>query len=283
MDLKTYYKLIYSENRARKYLLGKCFKNHQRFCPRCRERKLYKLKKGRYRCSHCDYTFHDFSGRWINQGRLTCIQWMSLIKLFELEVSVRKMALQLNVSYRAVYGAVTTIRLAILSHAEDAQALLDGEVELDEAYFGGRRKGNRGRGAAGKVSVFGILERDGLVHVNVVPDVSAATLLKLTVKKVRRGSVVYTDKFRSYDSLMFCGYRHLKVDHGKYFSSGKVYINGLEGFWSWAKERFIKHHGVSKKYFPLYLKELEFRYNNRNHDIFDLIANCLCDLVPKRD
>jgi transposase len=208
---------------------------------------------------------------------------MSLIKLFELEVSVRKMALQLNVSYRAVYGAVTTIRLAILSHAEDAQALLDGEVELDEAYFGGRRKGNRGRGAAGKVSVFGILERDGLVHVNVVPDVSAATLLKLTVKKVRRGSVVYTDKFRSYDSLMFCGYRHLKVDHGKYFSSGKVYINGLEGFWSWAKERFIKHHGVSKKYFPLYLKELEFRYNNRNHDIFDLIANCLCDPVPKRD
>ena len=93
MDLKTYYKLIYSENRARKYLLGKCFKNHQRFCPRCRERKLYKLKEGRYRCSHCDYTFHDFSGRWINQGRLTCIQWMSLIKLFELEVSVRKMAL----------------------------------------------------------------------------------------------------------------------------------------------------------------------------------------------
>jgi len=283
MDLNTYYKLIYSENRARKYLLGKCFKNHQRFCPHCRERKFYKLKEGRYRCSHCDYTFHDFSGRWINQARLTCIQWLSLIKLFELEVSVRKMALQLNVSYRAVYGAVTTLRLAILSHAEDAQALLDGEVELDEAYFGGRRKGNRGRGAAGKVSVFGILERDGLVHVNAVPDVSAATLLKLTVKKVRRGSVVYTDKFRSYDSLMFCGYRHLKVDHGKYFSSGKVYINGLEGFWSWAKERFIKHHGVSKKYFPLYLKELEFRYNNRNHDIFDLVANCLCDLVPKRD
>ena len=214
---------------------------------------------------------------------MTCVQWLSLIKLFELEVSVRKMALQLNVSYRAVYGTVTTIRLAILSQAEDAQALMDGEIELDEAYFGGRRKGNRGRGTAGKVPVFGILERDGLVHVTVVPDVTAATLLTLTVKKVRRGSVVYTDKFRSYDSLMFCGYRHLKVDHGKYFSSGKVYINGLEGFWSWAKERFIKHHGVSKKYFPLYLKELEFRYNNRTNDIFDQVANYLCDLVPKWD
>jgi transposase len=193
------------------------------------------------------------------------------------------MALQLKLSYRAVYGAVSAIRLAILNHAGEVDSLLSGEIELDEAYFGGRRKGNRGRGAAGKVPVFGILERDGLVHVSVVPDLTAATLLKLTVKKVRRGSVVYTDKFRSYDSLMFCGYRHLKVDHQRYFSSGKVYINGLEGFWSWAKERLMKHHGVSKTYFPLYLKELEFRYNNRNNDIFDQVATFLCDLVPKRD
>ena len=283
MDLDTYYKLISSEARARKYLLGKCFKNHQRFCPRCRCRKLYKLQEGRYRCSRCEYTFQDFSGRWINRGRLSAVQWLSLIKLFELEVSVRKMSLQLGLSYRAVYGAVNAIRMAILSHAEDATTLLGGEIELDEAYFGGRRKGNRGRGAAGKVPVFGILEREGRVHVSVVPDVSAATLLTLTIKKVRRGSVVYTDKFGSYNSLMFCGYRHLKVDHQKYFSSGKVYINGLEGFWSWAKERLIKHHGVSKNYFPLYLKELEFRYNNRHEDLFEQVTTYLCDLVPKRD
>jgi len=281
MDLDTYYKLISSEARARRYLLGKCFKNHQRFCPRCRCRKLYRLQEGRYRCSRCGYTFRDFSGRWINRGRLTAVQWLSIVKLFELELSVRKMALQLGLSYRAVYGAVSTIRAAILGHAENA--FLSGEVELDEAYFGGRRKGNRGRGAAGKVPVFGILERQGRVHVTVVPNVSAATLLQLTVKKVRRGSIVYTDRFASYDSLMFCGYRHLKVDHQKIFSSGKVYINGLEGFWSWAKERLIKHHGVSKTHFPLYLKELEFRYNHRNEDLFDLITNYLCDLVPERD
>jgi transposase len=56
----------------------------------------------------------------------------------------------------------------------------------------------------------------------------------------------------------------------------------LEGFWSWAKERLIKHHGVSKIHFPLYLKDLEFRYNHRTIDILDLVANYLCDLVPKR-
>jgi len=283
MDLTIYHDFISSESKARKYLLGKCFKNHQRFCPRCRQRKLYKLGDERYRCSRCEYTFHDFSGRWINHGRLTCVQWLSILKLFELEVSVLKMAQQMKLSYRAVYGAVNTIRMTILSHAADADVLLGGEVELDESYFGGRRKGNRGRGAAGKVPVFGILERRGIVQISVVPKVTAEILLSLTVEKVRRGSVVYTDKFKSYDSLMFCGYRHLKVDHGKCFSSGKVYINGLEGFWSWAKERLIKHHGVSKQQFPLYLKELEFRYNNRNSDIFDLIAKYLCDLVPKRD
>lgn len=283
MDLTNYYNLISSESKAKKYLLVKCFKNHQRFCPRCRQRKLYKLQSQKYRCSSCNYTFHDFSGRWINHGRLTCVQWLSIIKLFELEVSVRKMAQQMKLSYRTVYRAVRTIRMAILSHAADSASLLEGEIELDESYFGGRRKGNRGRGAAGKVPVFGILERKGIVQVSVVQNVTAETLLDLTVKKVRRGSVVYTDKFRSYDSLMFCGYRHLKVDHSKYFSSGKVTINGLEGFWSWAKERFIKHHGVSKKHFPLYLKELEFRYNNRNSDIFNQVAVFLCDLVPKWD
>lgn len=283
MELEAYYELISSEGKARKYLSGKCFKNHHRFCPRCQCRKLYKLREGRYRCSRCQYTFQEFSGRWIDRGRLTCVQWLSLIKLFELEVSVRKMAQQMGLAYRTVYRAVQTIRRAIVSQAQDAALLLGGEIELDESYFGGRRKGHRGRGAAGKVPVLGILERDGQVHVTIIPDVTAATLLKLTVKKVRRGSIVYTDKFQSYDSLMFCGYRHLQVDHQKYFSSGKVYINGLEGFWSWAKERLIKHHGVSKTHFPLYLKELEFRYNHRNEDIFDLVANSLCNLVPKRD
>ena len=106
-------------------------------------RKLYKLEDGRYRCSRCRHTFHDFSGRWINQGRLSCIQWLSLVKLFELEVSARKMASQIQLSYRAVYNAAMAIRWAILSHAEDAETLLSGEIELDESYFGGRRKDNR--------------------------------------------------------------------------------------------------------------------------------------------
>jgi len=172
------------------------------------------------------------------------------------------------------------IRLAIVANTSNGDDLLKGEVELDESYFGGRRKGKRGRGAFNKVPVFGILERNGVVKVKVVKDVKAEPLLNLTVQTVRRGSIIYTDKFNSYDSLMFCGYRHLKIDNKKKFSSGKVYINGVEGFWSYAKERLIKHHGVSKERFPLYLKEMEFRYNNRGKSLFNLLVNYLTNLVP---
>lgn len=113
-----------------------------------------------------------------------------------------------------------------------------------------------------------------------VPNVTAKTLLEHTVKKVKRGALVYTDKFRGYDTLAFCGYRHLQVNHGKTFTRGKVHINGLEGFWSYAKTRLIKHHGVSPAKFPLYLYEMQFRYNNRKKDLFDLMLNSLTKLVP---
>ena len=280
MDLRAYERLVRSESSARRYLLGFCWKNHQRFCPRCHGRRLYRLSDGRRRCGRCRYTFHDFSGRWINRGGLGCGQWLRLVKLFELELSTRKIAWQLGLAYGTALKAVTTLRMAILAHAAGADELLGGEVEADESYFGGKRKGKRGRGAAGKVPVFGILERDGQVWVEVVPNVRAETVLKLTVKKVRHGSLVYTDRFQIYDALMFCGYRHLKLDHGKYFPQGRVYINGLEGFWSYAKERLIKHHGMSPARFPLYLKEQEFRYNHRDQDIFPIMTQYLCDLVP---
>ena len=105
-------------------------------------------------------------------------------------------------------------------------------------------------------------------------------LLDLTVKRTRRGSIVYTDKFRCYDSFMFYGQRQIKVDHKQYFASGKVKINGFEGFWSFAKERLIKFHGISREKFPLYLKEMGFRYNNRYTDSYELIAQYLYNFVP---
>jgi len=280
MELTNYETIVKNEDSAFRYLSKKCRKNGHRFCPKCTNRKLWKLGSGKRRCSRCRYTFDELSGRWLNQSRLSCQNWLRVLKLFELEVSTNKIASQLAVPYNTVHRAVMLVRHAILCSAADAPVLLGGEIELDESYFGGKRKGKRGRGAAGKVPVFGILERQGIVRVEVVPNVRAETLLGLTVKTVRRGSIVYTDRYQAYDSLMFCGYRHLSINHHKRFATGKVYINGLEGFWSWAKERLIKHHGISPTWFPFYLKDLEFRYNHRHEDIFDLTADAICAFIP---
>lgn len=279
MKLETFEFITKSENRSRLFLRKSCWKNGTVFCTRCRSRKIYRIRGKRYRCRRCRYTFHDFSNRWFNRLNISYKKWLWIIKFFEVELSARKIAQQVGLSYPTVLKAVTIIRLAILAD-QDGEGFLKGEIELDETYFGGRRKGKRGRGAAGKVPVFGIYERNGTVRVEVVKNVTAESLLNMTIKTVRRGSIVYTDKFRSYDALMFCGYRHLRIDHKKRFSSGKVYINGLEGFWSYAKERIIKFHGVSKEKFPLYLKEMEFRYNNRHNSLFNLIVQKLCNLVP---
>jgi transposase len=282
MDLNTFEYLCKTENRARLYFKKNCWQNRHVFCTTCRSYKIYRIPDKKYRCKRCGYKFHDFTGRWLNKVKISYKKWLWIIKLFELDVSARKIAQQVQLSYPTVLKAVTIIRVAIVANSQDAQDLLNGEIELDESYFGGRRKGKRGRGAYNKVPVFGILERNGTVLVEVVKDVTAESLLSMTIKTVRRGSIVYTDKFRSYNALMFCGYRHLRVDHKKRFSTGKVYINGLEGFWGYAKERIMKFHGVSKEKFPLYLKEMEFRYNNRKKDIFPLLVKNLCSIVPKR-
>ena len=132
--------------------------------------------------------------------------------------------------------------------------LLKGKVETDESCFGGKRKGKRGRGAKNKTPVSGILERNGRVKVEVVKDVTAETILKEMIRKVKRGSLIYTDKFKSYDGLVMYGFRHERIEHSKRFANGKGYINGIEDFWSYAKGKLLKFYGISPKMFPFLLK-----------------------------
>lgn len=154
------------------------------------------------------------------------------------------------------------MRLAIAAECMRDATKLSGEIEVDESYFGGRRKGKRGR-AAGKKIVFGILERGGRVRTVVVTDVTAQTLMTEIEENTEKGCVYHTDTFRSYNSLSRFG-KHLKVNHHKQFT-GHTHINGIEGFWSYAKRFLAKYNGVSQQNFPLYLKEIEWRFNNRHN------------------
>ena len=148
-----------------------------------------------------------------------------------------------------------------------------GEVEIDESYFGGYRKGTRGRGAAGKTVVFGILKRGGNVYTAVPPDLKRATLLPIIRQRVEPDSLVITDGLNvsrpaeaGWDTLDAEGFTHERVRHEttlvQYGPNGRAaHVGGIENFWSQAKRHLRKYNGVPTGHFELFLKECEWRFN----------------------
>ena len=232
-----------------------------RKCIFCDKYGLYKLKNIKVKCKHCK---KYYSLRKLKRE-------IEILYYFYLEVSARKTAKELNFNYRLVHRKFMQFRKKIAEYCNQEARKLNGELELDESYFGGRRKGNRGRGANNKAIAFGILERKGKVHTIIVENVKAQTFMEAIKSKTKKGSVFYTDGFRSYADLKQYG-KHNVIRHDKdQFAKEKNHINGLEGFWSFAKERFHKYHGIDKKNYPFYLKEMEFRFNHRNESVFNLL------------
>ena len=139
-----------------------------------------------------------------------------------------------------------------------------GEIEVDESCFGGRRKGKRGRGAAGKQPVFGLLKRGGKVDAAVISDAKATTLLPILKQRIVPDSIVHSDSLPSYNALAVAGFRHRRLNHSKLFADGKNHLNGTENFWNQAKRHRRKFNGVPQKHFPRFLKEGEWRFNQSN-------------------
>ena len=148
--------------------------------------------------------------------------------------------------------------------AKESEELLGGEIEADESYFGGRRKGKRGRGAAGKVPVFGLLKRGGKVHVMIIEDASGKTLFSAIRRKVVPDSIVYTDCWKGYDVLDVSDFHHVRINHSELFAEGKNHINGIENFWNQAKRHLRRFNGIPRAHFGLFLKECEWRFNCRD-------------------
>jgi len=154
-------------------------------------------------------------------------------------------------------------RLRQLIYANSDQLeMFTGEIEADESYFGGKRKGKRGRGAGGKVPVFGLLKRNGKVHTVVIPDAKGSTILPIIREQVMPDSIVYTDSFNSYNALDVSEFKHLRINHSELFANGVNHINGIENFWNQAKRHLRKFNGVPREHFHLFLKECEWRFNN---------------------
>ena len=185
-----------------------------------------------------------------------------LIEFFVLEVTARSAADILGIQPNSAALFYRKLRELIAWHLEaQAEEMFGGEIELDESYFGGVRKGKRGRGAAGKVVVFGILKRRGKVFTKIVPDARRSTLLPVIERKIAPDSVVYTDSWKAYNALDVSNFHHHRINHSELFAKGKNHINGIENFWNQAKRVLRKYNGIPKQNYGLFIKECEFRFN----------------------
>lgn len=217
----------------------------------------------------------------VKYTKLSKYKRKQILRCFALDFTATQTSKLLKINRNTINAWYNKFRIEIAKHQEQDFERSSGEFELDESYFGGLKKKKnaedrrkRGRGAENKVPVFGIKKREnGCVYTKIIENASRATLLPIIKQLINtKDSIVYTDKFRSYDGLVFDGYAHKRINHSKTYSNRRGnHINGIENFWSYSKKRLAKFNGVSRKTFYLHLKESEFRYNNKS-DILMLLT-----------
>lgn len=197
----------------------------------------------------------------LKHSKLTHFQTDRLLEHFVAGTPARTACLLVGLNRNSVTAFYHKLRLLISEKLTEEAQELAGEVEVDESYFGGVRKGKRGRGAAGKVPVFGLLKRGGRVYTIAVKDTKADTLIPIIACKVQPDSIVYTDSYRSYDVLDITDFHHMRINHSELFADRQNHINGIENFWNQAKRHLRRYNGIPRQNFDLFLKECEWRFN----------------------
>lgn len=215
------------------------------------------------------------------RSRISEAKFREIIKLFSVDLDATQISHLSGLNRNTINRYLGLIRQRIVEHCQE-ESPFSGEIEVDESWFGARRvKGKRGRGAFGKTIVFGVLKRGGKVYTEIVPDCSKLTLLSLIRGRVSLDSVIHSDSWRGYDGLVHMGYaKHYRVNHGQdEFVRGKAHINGIEGFWGFAKARLARFRGMHRSTFLMHLKECEFRFNNRKLNLYKKLLT-LCRNPP---
>jgi len=204
-------------------------------------------------------------------------KFRQILRYFAQDFTASDTAKLTSISVRTSTTIFLKLRKRIVQQCEN-QSPFVGVVEIDESYFGPRRiRGKRCRGASSKTIVFGIFKRGDKVYTEIVPDASKASLIQVIRGHVSIESIIHTDGWRGYSGLVDVGYsKHFRVHHGdNEFAHGSRHINGIESFWSYAKRRLIKFNGVSTETFYLHLKETEFRFNNRQNNLYKILLPML--------
>jgi transposase len=185
-------------------------------CPGCgADSKFSRIAKRRaYACQYCGHHVYPCVGTPFEKSRTPLTSWffaMYLMTSTRHGVAAKELQRQLGVTYKTAWRIADELRKH-MANADD-HGPLSGHVEIDETYVGGKRKGKRVRGAAGKTIVFGMVERDGQVRAGPVPNVQRKTLQPVIYNNFQRGSTISTDELKSYALLKKAPYDHGQVNH----------------------------------------------------------------------
>lgn len=260
------------------------------WCPHCDSDRITprKARQHYFHCNACNKDFTVLYGTIFEGSKMQLTKWFQLISLMlnaKKGISSKQLERTLGITYKSAWYSAMRVRCAMV----DEHDLLEGVVEMDEAYIGGKPRHRntafktavysklstkRGRGTK-NIPVVGMVERQGKVRLEIQDKITTKTLLQLLNKYVRMedDTTIMTDELPAYKA--FDKYvKHLSVNHAKkeYTKANpngkkdeKIHTNTIEGVWSIIKNGIRgEYHVLSRKYLPFYLAEFAYKYNRRN-------------------
>ena len=242
-------------------------------CPYCGKHHCYSCKDGRYRCPECERSFNVTVGTIFENTKVSLVKWfmaMYLISSHKKGVSSHQLGRDIHVTQKTAWFMLQKIRTL---YAQDDSVALEGEVECDEMYLGGREKnkhaskhveGTQGKSLKTKSAIFGMSERTGRTAAFAVADTKAETLRQYIAQFCADNAVIFTDESNCYKGLDK-HYTHKIINHSELeFSKDGITTNTIEGFWGHFKRMvFGTYHFVSKGYLQAYIDEVVYRWNTR--------------------
>ena len=277
-------------------------------CMLCGAMNVTKRKDSiKWHCNSCNRDYTVLYGTIFENTRLPLPKFFEIMLLMvnaKMGISAAEMARDVGVKYQTAWFVAHRTRCAMINN----ELRLEGLVEFDEAYLGGKRRKEgkvpdnkpslarvtvkRGRGTH-KVPVVGAVEKKGKVYVKIIEKLSGQNLLALLKQKVNTDdSIVFTDGFKSYKAFDKT-VEHITIKHKEGYGHGIKTVNTIEGFWSIIKNGIKgNYRAISKKYLPFYLVEFSYKYNQRHlqKDAFEkLLENavkdekCMLNYKPKGD
>ena len=246
--------------------------------------RVYKCKDNRYRCKNTGKYFNVRTGTLFDNTKVSLRKWflaMYLATSHKKGISSCQLARDIKVTQRTAWFMLQRIRECFDLEPEEIK--LEGVVEIDETFVGGKNKNrhwdkkvpmSQGRSFKDKTPVFGMLQRGGNVIAKVVPDTKAKTLRLYIYQHIAKGNTICSDEW--YYGNLNRDYEHKQVFHAsKVYAVGDNYTNTIEGFWSILKRGIIGiYHLTSRKHLQRYVNEFAFRYNTRKiseKERFDLL------------